>query len=92
MATCGSDNQVAYLGFIRVGARQELVDFRVASTVSVDIVVTKYLCQMNEYDRNSRMGQTLQSKLSSKSGTYSSRRRQTYAEKGKCDIYRGTSK
>ncbi len=31
---------------------QELVDFRVASTVSVDIIATKYLCQTNEYDRS----------------------------------------
>ena len=37
----------------------EMVDFRVASTVSVDIVITKYLCQTNEYDRNSRMGTDL---------------------------------
>ncbi len=37
----------------------EMVDFRVASTISVDIVITKYLCQTNEYDRNSRMGTNL---------------------------------
>jgi hypothetical protein len=29
-----------------------MVDFRVASTVSIDKIATKYLCQTNEYDRS----------------------------------------
>ena len=77
----------------------EMVDFRVASTVPTDIRLPSTCEERTSTTAILEWGQTLQSKLSSKGGTSvqwflfkSSRRRQTYAAKGKYNIYRGTGR